>query len=140
MWQHVVKLRVCCLLCRLQSGQVIRYFFNNSAYTVAFHALKKEAEDSPRRLYLCTRQKEECPPGVATYIPTKAEVSSGRWKLYKKRKQKSPPDVGIYKRNENKRFLRTLAKIYQTKGGVSSGRWHIYTNKSGSFLRALGTL
>ena len=84
--------------------------------------MNKKTKVFPIRLYLCIKQKEEFPPYVGTYIPTKSEVSSRRWELSKK---------------WNRSFLRPLAPIREMRAEVSSGSWHIYIKqKEGvSFVR-----
>ena len=66
-------------------------------------------------------------------------VSSGQWDPYTKREQTFLPDVGTYKKDESRSFLRTLAHTYQTKGVDLSEHWGLYTKRKQKFLPEVGT-
>ena len=101
-------------------GQVIRYFFSNRAYPIAFNALRKEAEFSPIRLYLCMKRKEEFPPYVGIYIYIYIYIHT-HTHIYIYTYTHTHTHTHTHT-NKSRSFLRTLAHIYETKGEVSSVR------------------
>jgi len=78
MWQHFVKWRVCCLLCRLQSAQQIKNAFVGEWTIYRFHNAR--CNNKNLLTYLLTYSMQHSPSSEANRFAASQEIPRILWK------------------------------------------------------------